>query len=446
MVKLTRFIAIFLAVLCLTGCRRQTGWIRQDGKTVYADENGKLVTGWLELDGSIYYFGSDNAMATGWHTVDGNRHFFSQDGKLCSGWVETDSGTYYLLENGIPVTGWMSGGDTRYYFGADGAMTRGWAEIGGDRYYFGPDGVMATGTLQLDGIIYLLGQDGKALTGWQTLDGRVFYCSPGGAMARGWTDIGGKRYYFQENGALATGKLELEGKTYLLGQDGVMYTGWYTEEDKDYYYQPDGAMSVGKVLLDGQAYYFSPHGVHVMLVNPWNSLPADYDPDLVKVEFAKMSRICADALVQMLEDCRAAGYNPAICSGYRTQEEQEFLFNRKIKRVMAEGYDEEEAKILAAKEVAVPGTSEHQLGLAIDLVDDDHWVLDKSQAERPTQKWLMEHCWEYGFILRYPVGSTEITGIIYEPWHYRYVGVEIALELRELGITLEEYLGAADHE
>ena len=110
---------------------------------------------------------------------------------------------------------------------------------------------------------------------------------------------------------------------------------------------------------------------------------------------------------------------------------------------MKEGYEEEEAKVIAAREVAVPGTSEHQLGLAVDIVDKDHPLLDESQADRPTQIWLMEHCWEYGFILRYPVGTTDQTGIIYEPWHYRYVGREIAMELKELGITLEEYLGVA---
>jgi D-alanyl-D-alanine carboxypeptidase len=79
----------------------------------------------------------------------------------------------------------------------------------------------------------------------------------------------------------------------------------------------------------------------------------------------------------------------------------------------------------------------------VDIIDSNYGYLDDYQAQMPTQKWLMEHCHEYGFILRYPVGTTEITGIIFEPWHYRYVGVEIAQEIMNLGITLEEYLGAA---
>ena len=94
--------------------------------------------------------------------------------------------------------------------------------------------------------------------------------------------------------------------------------------------------------------------------------------------------------------------------------------------------------------VAVPGTSEHQLGLALDIVDMNHQILDESQEETDTQQWLMAHSWEYGFILRYPNDKSEITGIIYEPWHYRYVGRDAAREIYEQGVCLEEYLGAAD--
>ena len=88
----------------------------------------------------------------------------------------------------------------------------------------------------------------------------------------------------------------------------------------------------------------------------------------------------------------------------------------------------------------MPGTSEHQLGLAVDIVDVNYPYLDDHQATMPAQKWLMEHCWEYGFVLRYPDDKTDVTGIIYEPWHYRYVGKELAAELYELGLTVEEYM------
>ena len=100
----------------------------------------------------------------------------------------------------------------------------------------------------------------------------------------------------------------------------------------------------------------------------------------------------------------------------------------------------EEARKKAATIVAVPGTSEHQLGWAVDIVDKSYQVLNEKQATMPAQKWLMEHSWEYGFILRYPVDKSGVTGIIYEPWHYRYVGRDNAKAIYDSGLCLEEYL------
>ena len=134
-----------------------------------------------------------------------------------------------------------------------------------------------------------------------------------------------------------------------------------------------------------------------------------------------------------------------MLSGYRTQEEQEKLFQEEIDGNLAEGYSEEEARELAQQWVAVPGTSEHQLGLAVDLVDANMQDLTSAQESTETQKWLMANSWRYGFIHRYPNGKTDITGIIYEPWHYRYVGKDAAQEIFNRDITLEEYLGKTEH-
>ena len=90
--------------------------------------------------------------------------------------------------------------------------------------------------------------------------------------------------------------------------------------------------------------------------------------------------------------------------------------------------------------MAAPGTSEHQVGLALDIVDFDDQNLTDAQADTPTQRWLIEHSWEYGFIFRYAADKTEITGVVYEPWHYRYVGLEAAETITKRGICLEEYL------
>ena len=159
------------------------------------------------------------------------------------------------------------------------------------------------------------------------------------------------------------------------------------------------------------------------------------------VEEYRMDVRCARTVWDMMQDCRADGGGyPMICSAYRTQEYQQELFDNKVIRVQQERWcSVEEATELAADEVAYPGTSEHQLGLAADIIDETFPYLTEWQETTPTQHWLAEHAAEYGFILRYPAGTSEITGIIYEPWHYRYVGEKFAREITNRGLTLEEY-------
>jgi LAS superfamily LD-carboxypeptidase LdcB len=140
------------------------------------------------------------------------------------------------------------------------------------------------------------------------------------------------------------------------------------------------------------------------------------------------------SLQNFIAAARAEGLNVCLSSGYRDYYTQQYLFNNKVAQL---GGNE----AAAARIVLPPGTSEHQLGLAADILCTSRPWLDEGQAKTETQKWLMANCHKYGFILRYPKGTTPITGIIYEPWHYRYVGVEIATEIMTRGITLEEYLG-----
>ena len=178
------------------------------------------------------------------------------------------------------------------------------------------------------------------------------------------------------------------------------------------------------------------------LVNPWNELPEDWQVDLVTLSNGlQIDRRCYDALQEMMDACRDAGYEPLICSAYRTQETQQDLFNNKVAKLEAEGKSHDEAVQEAGTVVAVPGTSEHQLGLTVDVVDVNNQNLTEEQEKTPTQKWLMANSWRYGFIHRYPNSKSDITGIIYEPWHYRYVGKDAAQEIFNKGITLEEYLG-----
>lgn len=182
-------------------------------------------------------------------------------------------------------------------------------------------------------------------------------------------------------------------------------------------------------------------GWKLTLVNFQNPVPEDHAIQTVTLTNGlRVDERCYDDLQAMMDACREEGLNPVICSAYRTHEEQEELFRNKVDRLMEQGYSETDATREAGKVVAVPGTSEHELGLAVDIADMNHQLLDESQEDTEVQKWLLEHCWEYGFILRYPTGKSDITGIIYEPWHYRYVGREDAEQIRALDVCLEEYL------
>ena len=179
----------------------------------------------------------------------------------------------------------------------------------------------------------------------------------------------------------------------------------------------------------------------LLLVNPWNEVPEDYVALLSTVEEGYlMDRRCADALMDMVNACREAGNLPVICSAYRTHEYQEELYQNKIKRLVAAGTAPWDAPEIAARSVAIPGTSEHQLGLAVDIIDENYVNLDQYQQYTNVQKWLMANCSDYGFILRYPNGSSDVTGIIFEPWHYRYVGVSNAKAIEASGLVFEEYI------
>ncbi len=281
-------------------------------------------------------------------------------------------------------------------------------------------------------------------TGWQ--DGS--YYGPDGEVCTGLTQIDGVTYCLDENGALyAPGWQEIGGSTYYVREDGTPYCGWLELEDGLYYLLPDGTMARGQVEIDGWNWYFTSKGRRIQLVNPWNYVPEGYEADLKELptkygNSMKVDASCYDALMQMLGDCTKAGHTVYVVSAYRTQARQEYLYERQVQKQIANGYSRAEAEVVAATISAIPGTSEHQLGLAVDIIDTQIWSLVEEQEDLAGQKWLMEHCWEYGFVLRYPKDKTGVTGIIYEPWHYRYVGTEVAAELHESGLTLEEYIAS----
>lgn len=180
---------------------------------------------------------------------------------------------------------------------------------------------------------------------------------------------------------------------------------------------------------------------YLLLANPDNPLPEDWTVETEEVQggFVMDSRV-AGAAREMIQAAAEDGVDLMVCSAYRSIEKQQQLFDSSVQRYMAQGMTEEEAYAQTATETAIPGTSEHQTGLAADIVTPTHQTLDPEFADTDAGKWLSEHAHEYGFVQRYPEDKQDITKIIYESWHYRFVGKTHAKLMKESGLCLEEYL------
>ena len=179
----------------------------------------------------------------------------------------------------------------------------------------------------------------------------------------------------------------------------------------------------------------------LLLVNRDHPLPEGYTPELTKLQDWDLSVASAmyDDLCRMLQAGRAEGLRFEICSAYRSHETQQALFDEDVARYMAQGMTEADAIAATAQYTMLPGCSEHETGLAVDIVSLENQRLDESQEQTAETIWLHAHCWEYGFLLRYPSDKSDLTGIAYESWHYRYVGIDAAKYLHERDLTLEEF-------
>ena len=193
--------------------------------------------------------------------------------------------------------------------------------------------------------------------------------------------------------------------------------------------EPAGTTSIGH---DDSAW-------SLILINKWNVIPQGYSIELTELKNGQSvdSRIYP-ALQEMFDAARSAGVYPVVASGYRTSHLQQQMMDEKIAEYRAAGYTYEDAAAKAEEWVARPGASEHQIGIAIDInADGVHSTGDQVYA------WLNDNSHRYGFIRRYPAGKSAVTGVMHEPWHYRYVGVDAATEMSRLGLCLEEYLDAS---
>ncbi len=166
----------------------------------------------------------------------------------------------------------------------------------------------------------------------------------------------------------------------------------------------------------------------VMLINSENPVPEDFKPDLVEFKGYQVASVLADDLEKMYKAAELDGVNLEMTSAYRSFDEQSDIYNSRYNGYLEDGYSADEALEMVEEFVAKPGHSEHQTGLAIDFAGEAMW------------RWLLSNAHEYGFIYRYPDDKVLITGIGYEPWHYYYVGVDLASYIYSKDLVLEEYL------
>ncbi len=376
------------------------GWHGQQ----YLDNMGKPLTGWQTIDEKTYYFDpSTGYKATGWLETEQGRYRLDDSGSIRTGWYSDGTGTYLLTPEGKACTGWIQTDRGDRFFEADGHMAVGLLELPNGLYHFQADGLPYEGWFE--NRCY---KQGKALTGWQEIEGERCYFLPDGTAAEGWQTVNGSRYFFS---------------------GGKPYTGWFTDHEDRYYFYENGIMAVGEAEIDGVTRFFTSTGKYVVLVNFEHAVPDDYVMDFAEVEGHPFDAQAADDLARLLAAARAAGHPVYINNTYRSIAQQQRMFDKRLYSYMAGGMDEHTATLLITQSLMLPGHSEHHLGLAVDL-----------KCSNKTYKWLEENGWQYGFILRYPEGKTDVTGIIYEPWHFRYVGRELAKELYESGLTLEEYM------
>lgn len=179
----------------------------------------------------------------------------------------------------------------------------------------------------------------------------------------------------------------------------------------------------------------------LVIANKEQGLPQDYSPRLRFICNGRLQAadVMYDDLAAMLEAAGDAGFDYWIASGYRSRQRQQELIDEDVRKFMQSGMSYDAALEKTLEETMPAGHSEHETGLALDILCSGNMNMDASQAYEPGNEWLVAHCAEFGFILRYPADREAVTGIAYEPWHFRYVGREAAQFMAEHELTLEEF-------
>lgn len=246
-------------------------------------------------------------------------------------------------------------------------------------------------------------------------------------------------------GALDELDLDYDPETDITGVD-VYTLDDILENSEEYWQESTQAQNdkedTGAAEQLPEDYEFDSTDWRLILINKQHPIPDDYEFSLGRAK-DNIQILCDDRIIEdlllMLQAAQKDGFNLGVRSPYRTYDRQESNFNDRIKSYMRQGYSYMDAYKATSQVITVPGCSEHEVGLALDITCDSYQQLLQGFAETEEGKWLAEHSHEYGFTLRYPAGKEYITGIEYEPWHFRYVGREAAKIMHDENICLEEF-------
>ncbi len=457
------------------------GFIDWKNQKYYMTASGSMQEGWFKTEGSVYYFRPGNGdMFVGVQVVDGVTYDFGADGKVV-GLTEIPAvNTVIQPEVTVPVVqpevtvpevgiqgtevqqpevsvegttvtlpvvtepvkeeipavmydvagyGWKQNADSTWsYYNKNGILAKNWLFDETNHWYFmGADGKMKTGWMDWCEQKYFLHEDGKMHEGLMVTADGIYYFRPG-------------------NGDMISGLYTIDNVVYNFGTDGKLLTGWQNYNDATYFIDPvTGVAAKGIVVIDGVQYGFNAEGKLDMSVIPWNlllvnyknTMPENYDIALKKVSGYNVDARIVDSLSAMIAAAKKDGVKLKITSAYRTIATQTRLYNNGLTSRLNKGMSYEAAVAERNLYNAEPGKSEHNLGLALDFISGGS--LDESFARSSQAAWLEAHAHEYGFILRYEADKVDVTKIAWEPWHYRYVGIEAATAIHESGVCLEEY-------
>lgn len=235
----------------------------------------------------------------------------------------------------------------------------------------------------------------------------------------------------------------------LLMTGFMIFSSFCPQKFDAYVYANDKSIVVEEGTAQESAYdgnsigekYKQKNDWNLVLINKRHQIPDDYTFTLGYFQNSyRCDERIIEPLTEMFEAAKADGINLAIRSPFREDSRQQYLFTNKTKQYINSGKSYIDAYKEASKAITLPGTSEHEIGIALDITSDEYWKLDEDFALTGAGKWLYENSYKYGFILRYPKDKEDVTGIMFEPWHFRYVGIEAAKVMKDNNLTLEEYL------